>query len=151
MLLFIFLFVFTPLLQRDVAVMGGAGEGGGGGCLLYSRPLPATCLNKLPAAMIGRPTGSCGTGESAAVEFRQISYRRCMYEITHSAQLSISSSVMASGAHIEVVAENPGSVFLGSALFPSPRFRGERRDTRRRGACHSRRGDWKRRGSQQLD
>lgn len=126
----------------------------GGVCCIHGRFLPPALglVNKLPAAMIGRPSGSCGTGESAAVEFRQISYRRCLYEITHSAQLSIISSVMASGAHIEVVAENPGSFFFfGSALFPSPRFRGERRDARRRGACHSRRGDWKRRGSQQLD
>lgn len=107
--------------------MGGAGEGGGGGCCIRGRFLPPALglVNKLPAAMIGRPSGSCGAGESASVEFHQISYRRCLYEITHSAQISISSSVMASGAHIEVVTENPGSVFLGSVLFPSPRFRGE--------------------------
>lgn len=45
---------------------------------------------------------------------------------THSAQLSISSSVMASGAHVEVVEEkNPGSVFPDSALFPDSAADGE--------------------------
>lgn len=110
--------------------MGGTGEGGGGGCCIRGRFLPPALglVNKLPAAMIGRPSGSCGTGESASVEFHQISYRRCLYEITHSAQISISSSVMASGAHIEVVAENPGSVFfsaLSFSLLPDSAANGE--------------------------
>lgn len=61
---------------------GGVGEDVRGRiCSHFLLPDPLGHVSKLTVAVIIRPSGSCGTDESAAIKYRQISSPLFLYEI----------------------------------------------------------------------